>query len=132
MRIAYLCLVCSAAFVASVVSAQVKDGAGNDLRVGQPSKPAKDFDGGTISTGRAAKCILDTDAPKVCTFYARNGDGSFAIDVDGLAYYADKVSPNSVVVDYDNGARMVLQGSFTRSTRDPACWVQGSRKICVY
>ncbi|WP_454798685.1 hypothetical protein [Novosphingobium lindaniclasticum] len=121
------------ALAISPASAQVKDGHGNALRVGLPAKPAADYDGGTISAGRPAKCVLDGDAPQVCTFYPRNRDGSFAIDVAGLAYYADKVSPSEIIVDYDNGARMVPQGSFTRSKRDPACWVQGSdRKICVY
>lgn len=113
--------------------AQVKDSHGNELTVGRPLKPVADYNGGTISKGRAAQCRIDDGARRVCTFYPRNGDGSFAIDVDGLAYYADKTSPSQVVVDYDNGARLVSQGLFTRSKRDPACWVQGtSRRICVY
>lgn len=133
MRFFYTLVMCSVALIPSVSFAQVKDNAGNDLRIGQPIKPTKDYDGGTISRGRAAKCVIDTDAPKVCTFYPRNGNGSFAIDVDGLAYYADKLTPTKIDVDYDNGARMVSQGSFSRSPRDPACWIQGStRKICVY
>lgn len=99
--------------------AQVKDGDGNELHLGRPLKPIADYNGGTISKGRAAQCVLDGGPRKVCTFYPRNGDGSFAIDVDGRAFYADKTSPERVVVDYDNGARMVPQGAFTRSKRDP-------------
>lgn len=126
-------LAASLAALSLPAGAQVKDGNGNELHVGRPLKPLADYNGGTISKGRAAQCVLDSDPRKVCTFYPRNGDGSFAIDVDGRAYYADKTSPTRVVVDYDNGARMVPQGAFTRSKRDPACWVQGSsRKICVY
>lgn len=133
MRPIQFAALASLALVTSPASAQVKDSHGNALRVGLPAKPAPDYDGGTIRAGRPAKCVLDSDAPKVCTFYPRNGDGSFAIDVEGMAYYADKVSPGEIIVDYDNGARLVPQGRFTRSKRDPACWVQGSdRKICVY
>lgn len=133
MRFFYAFAVFTIALAPSAAFSQVKDNAGNDFRVGQPIKPTKDYDGGTISRGRAAKCVIDNDAPKVCTFYPRNGNGSFAIDVDGLAYYAEKLSPTKIDVDYDNGARMVPQGSFSRSSRDPACWIQGnSRKICVY
>jgi hypothetical protein len=113
--------------------AQVKDGNGNDLRVGLPTQPTADFNGGRISRGRPARCVLNTDAPRVCTFYPRNGDGSFAIDVDGSAYYAEKASADQIDVDYDNGARMVPQGAFIRSVKDPACWLHGSsRKICIY
>lgn len=126
-------LIYSTILFSTGAAAQVKDNDGNDLSVGKPIKPVADYDGGTISRGRAAKCVVDNDEPKLCTFYPRNGNGSFAIDVDGLAYYADKVSPTRIDVDYDNGARMVPQGSFARSSRDPACWIQGTkRKICVY
>nr|WP_314469132.1 hypothetical protein [uncultured Novosphingobium sp.] len=122
-----------AAALSAPAGAQVKDSHGNELHVGSPLKPVADYDGGTVSKGRPAQCVLDGDPRKVCTFYPRNGDGSFAIDVEGRAYYADKTAPNRITVDYDNGARMVPQGAFTRSPRDPACWVQGaSRKICVY
>ena len=115
------------------VDAQVKDGNGNELIVGKPDKPIADYNGGTISRGRPAKCVFDNGEPQVCIFFPRNGDGSFAIDVNGSAYYAEKISPINIDVDYDNGARMVPQGSFRRSTRDQACWVQGpDRKICVY
>jgi hypothetical protein len=123
----------SLALISSGAVAQVKDSHGNLLSIGKPTTSSKDFDGGTISRGRAAKCAVDTDAPKACTFYPRNGNGSFAIDVGGLAYYAIKLSLTKIDVDYDNGARMVPLGSYTRSSRDPACWLQGaSHKICVY
>jgi len=121
------------ALPAGIASAQVKDSQGNALRVGLPTKTIKDFDGGTVGTGRSAKCVVDSDAPEVCTFYPRNGNGSFAIDIAGMAYYADKMAASEIVVDYDNGARMVPQGSFTLSRKDPACWLQGAeRRICVY
>jgi hypothetical protein len=113
--------------------AQVKDNSGNRLSAGQPTTPTKDFDGGTISRGRLAKCVVNSDAATMCIFYPRNGNGSFAIDVGGSAYYAIKLSPTEINVDYDNGARMVPQGSYIRSNLDRACWLQGAKsKICVY
>lgn len=133
MRFIQIAQFATLALAAANAPAQVKDSHGQALRVGLPLKPTPDYNGGTISAGRPAKCVLDSDTPAVCTFYPRNGDGSFAIDVTGMAYYADKVSPSEIVVDYDNGARMVPQGSFTRGKRDPARWIQGSdRKICIY
>ena len=133
MRISHFAILCLIPFFSSVAVAQVKDSHGEELRIGLPLKPVPDYDGGMISKGRAAKCVIDNEPAEVCTFYARNGNGSFAIDATGMAYYADKLSANQIDVDYDNGARMVPQGIFTRSTKDAACWVQRSkRKICVY
>ena len=133
MRLISILAFCAATLISSASLAQVKDYNGNYFRPGRPTKPIKDYDGGTISRGRAAKCVVDSDAPMPCIFYPRNGNGSFAIDVNGLAYYAGKTSLNSIEVNYDNGARMVSQGSYRRSSNDAACWIQGSqRKLCVY
>ena len=129
----HLFLRCSLLLLGGAAIAQVKDSHGNALGDGLPAKPTADFDGGRISTGHPAKCILDAEAPAVCTFYPRNSDGSFAIDLAGRAYYADKSSAAEITVDYDNGARLVPLGKFTRSRRDAACWLQGAeRRICVY
>jgi hypothetical protein len=126
-------VILSSALISSSALARVKDSHGNELSAGEPTTPVKDYDGGTISRGRPAKCVVDADVPEACTFYPRNGNGSFAIDVGGFAYYAMKLSSTKIDVDYDNGARMVPQGSYTRSSHDPACWLQGSKnKICVY
>lgn len=133
MRLVHMFIGISVAILPTGLLAQVKDGQGNALRAGLPTTAVADYNGGTIGQGRAAKCVLDAGARKDCTFYPRNRDGSFAIDVEGKAYYAEKSSPRQITVDYDNGARMVSQGVFTRSKRDSACWVQGAeRKICVY
>jgi len=129
----HLSLCCSLLLLVSTATAQVKDSRGNALGEGLPVKPMADFDGGRIGTGHPAKCVLDAEAPAVCTFYPRNGNGSFAIDLAGRAYYADKSSAAEITVDYDNGARMVPLGKFTRSRRDPACWLKGAeRRICIY
>lgn len=129
----HLFLCCSLLLLGSAATAEVKDSHGNALGVGLPAKPTADFDGGRIGTGYLAKCVLGADAPAVCTFYPRNEDGSFAIDLAGRAYYAVKSSAVEITVDYDNGARMVPLGRFTRSRRDPACWLQGGeRGICIY
>ena len=129
----HLFLCCSLLLLGTTATAQVKDSQGNALGIGLPAKPTADFDGGRIGTGYLAKCVLGADAPAVCTFYPRNEDGSFAIDLAGRAYYANKSSAAEIIVNYDNGVRMVPLGTFTRSRRDPACWLQGGeRRICIY
>ncbi len=114
-------------------AAQVKDGAGRPLGVGRPSRGAvADFNGGRIGTGRKATCQLQ-GRRRPCIFYPRNGDGSFAVDVGGRAYYADRIAPGRVSIDYDNGARMVPQGIFVRSRGDRGCWTGPRReRLCAW
>lgn len=130
----WILVLAAASALTAPAAAQVKDSHGNPLHVGQPAKGSiSDYNGGTIGRGRSAECVVDDEPRTVCTFFPRNGNGSFAIDVDGRVYYADLLRTGQITVDYDNGARMVPQGRFVRSKRNRACWVQGTtRRICVY
>jgi len=115
------------------VTAQVKDAAGSPLGVGRPAHGAiADFNGGRIETGRKATCQLH-GRRQPCVFYPRNGDGSFAVDIGGRAYYADRTASGRVSIDYDNGARLVPQGIFVRSRSDRGCWSGPARtRLCVW
>lgn len=101
--------------------------------VSPASAQRRDADGGTIGKGKPARCLIDDPTRERCTFYPRNGDGSFAISTSLGRYYATRLGPNVMQFDYDNGARMVDQGRFVRSKDDPACWVQRpDRRICAW
>ncbi|WP_425230477.1 hypothetical protein [Sphingomonas sp.] len=105
------------------------------LSAGAASADAQkhDLDGGTMGRGRPASCLVDTPPRERCTFYPRNGDGSFAIQTSIGRYYANRAGPDAIQVDFDNGARMVDQGVFTRSRDDRACWVRRpDRRICAW
>ncbi|WP_140984635.1 hypothetical protein [Asticcacaulis tiandongensis] len=120
--------------VAVPTMAQVKDVHGEPLAAGQPAEgEVRDFNGGTITAGREASCSIgEADAERQsCIFFPRNKDGSFAIDVSGKAYYADKVDQTRVVLFYDNGARLVPLGQYVRSKDQSDCWVQAEHSVCV-
>ena len=84
------------------------------------------------AAGKAAIC--QSDGPKAhCTFIPRNGDGSFTIVTSDGSYDFDKAGQDSMSVSFNNGARMVDQGIYTRSRDDRACWVQkGEGRFCVW
>lgn len=84
--------------------------------------------------GKAATCLIDDPEKTACTFIPRNGDGSFSIITQYGTYNATKVGQDTMDFAFDNGARAVEQGLFTRSRDDRACWIQkeDSRRICVW
>ena len=91
--------------------------------------------GDTIGDGRPVDCLFDAPPRVRCTFYPRNGDGSFVLEHragGGRLYYATRVGPNAMRFEVSDGRRSTDIGVFARSRDDRACWVRRDRRICAW
>lgn len=87
----------------------------------------------TIGDGRPVDCLIDTPPRQRCTFYPRNGDGSFVIQTrGGRDYYATRTGRDTMRFEVSDGSRSVDIGAFTRSRDDRACWVRRDRRLCAW
>ena len=111
-------LILAAAVMALPLSAQVAKRGGRD----------------SIGNGRPVDCLFDTPPRQRCTFYPRNGDGSFVLERgDGRLFYATRTGPDTMRFSISNRRASVDAGGFTRSRDDRACWVRRpDRRICAW
>lgn len=94
---------------------------------------AKRGSGDTIGSGRAVDCLIDAPPRQRCTFYPRNGDGSFVLKrADGRLFYATRAGPDAMRFSLSDRRRSIDLGGFVRSRDDRACWVRRDRRICAW
>lgn len=87
----------------------------------------------TIGQGRPVDCLFDAPPRQRCTFYPRNGDGSFVLErADGRLVYLTRTGAQAMRVSVSNGRSSADVGTFTRSRDDRACWVRQDRRICAW
>ena len=95
---------------------------------------AKRGGGDTIGNGRPVACLFHTPPRERCTFYPRNGNGSFVLKRgNGRLYYATRTGPDTMRFSVSDGRDSVDVGGYARSRDDRACWVRRpDRRICAW
>lgn len=87
----------------------------------------------TIGNGRLVACLFDAPPRQRCTFYPRNGDGSFVLErADGRLFYATRAGRDAMRFRIGSERSSADAGLFTRSRDDRACWVRRDRRICAW
>ena len=115
MKECSLILACAA--LASSAGAQLAKRAGHD----------------TIGNARPVSCLFDAPPRQRCTFYPRNGDGSFVLErADGRLFYATSAGADAMRFRIGSERLSADAGLFTRSRDDRACWVRRRHRICAW
>jgi len=85
---------------------------------------------------RPAQCFSTDDGHYACDFHATDKDGSFEVSAKGKpTIMLNMVSPGRAegYADFGTGRNVSLPGTYQRSTKDGACWINNSPKVqlCV-
>lgn len=81
---------------------------------------------------RPAQCFSTDDGHYACDFRATDKDGSFEVSAKGKpTIMLNMTSPGHAdgYADFGTGRNVTLPGSYVRSAKDGACWINDDPKV---